>query len=104
LGASNASTFFQMNLKIRWNRQLLDWSGRAMARSGLRMMPMFPSPSLKFRTVSFPQYGFKAGISDGAFPSERDQPLLMLLGVDYHPSFQTIAFLIEETGSVMNGI
>ena len=69
-----------------------------MARSGLQMMPTFPSPSLKFRTVSFPQYGFKAGISDGAFPSERDQPLLMLLGVDYHPSFQTIAFLIEETG------
>ena len=38
-----------------------------MARSGLRMMPTFPSPSLKFRTVSFPQYGFKVGISDGAF-------------------------------------
>jgi hypothetical protein len=31
------------------------------------MMPTFPSPSLKFRTVSFPQYGFKAGISDKAF-------------------------------------
>ena len=29
------------------------------------------SPSLKFRTVSFPQYGFKAGISNEAFPSER---------------------------------
>src|SRR6516164_8284592 len=55
-------------------------SGKAMARTGLRMMPTFPSPplklsgrtmapgglprfpwpSLKFRTVSFPQYGFKA--------------------------------------------
>ena len=23
---------------------------------------------------------------------------MMLIGVDYHPSFQTIAFLIEETG------
>jgi hypothetical protein len=42
-----------------------------MARSGLRMMPTFPSPSLKFRTVRFPQYGFKAGISNEAFPSER---------------------------------
>jgi hypothetical protein len=31
------------------------------------MMPTFPSPSLKFRTVSFPQYGFKVGLSDGAF-------------------------------------
>jgi hypothetical protein len=34
-----------------------------MARSGLRMMPTFPSPSLKFRTVGFPQYGFKASLS-----------------------------------------
>jgi hypothetical protein len=38
-----------------------------MARIGLRMMPTFPSPPLKFRTVGFPQYGFKASISDGAF-------------------------------------
>src|SRR5271167_1370468 len=43
--------------------------GRAMARTGLRMMPTFPSLPLKSRTVSFPQYGFKAGLSDGAFPS-----------------------------------
>jgi hypothetical protein len=45
-----------------------DWSGRAMARSGLRMMPTFPLPSLKFRTAGFPQYGFKAGVSDRACP------------------------------------
>ena len=32
------------------------------------MKPTFPSPSLKFRTAGFPQYGFKAGMSDGAFP------------------------------------
>jgi hypothetical protein len=44
-------------------------SGRAMARTGLRMMPTFPSPSLKFRTAGFPQYGSKAGMSDGAFPN-----------------------------------
>jgi hypothetical protein len=43
-------------------------SGKAMARTGLRMMPTFPSPPLKFRTASFPRYGFKAGISDEAFP------------------------------------
>ena len=36
-------------------------SGRAMARTGLRMMPTFPSSPLKFRTAGFPQYGFKAG-------------------------------------------
>jgi hypothetical protein len=33
------------------------------------MMPTFPSPPLKFRTVSFPQYGFKVGISGAAFPA-----------------------------------
>ena len=38
-----------------------------MARTGLRMMPTSPSPSLKFRTVGFPQYGFKASMSEGAF-------------------------------------
>src|SRR6516165_1421737 len=43
-------------------------SGRTMARIGRRMMPPFPSSSLKFRTAGFPQYGFKAGRSDGAFP------------------------------------
>jgi hypothetical protein len=45
-----------------------DLSGWAKARSGLRMMPTFPLSSLKFRTAGFPQYGFKAGISDRAFP------------------------------------
>jgi len=37
-----------------------------MALIGLRMMPTFPSPSLKFRTSGFPQYGFKASMSDRA--------------------------------------
>ena len=46
-------------------------SGRTMARIGLRMMPTFPSSPLKFRTAGFPQYGFKAGISAGAFPQRR---------------------------------
>jgi len=31
------------------------------------MMPLFPLPPLKCRTVGFPQYGFKADISGGAF-------------------------------------
>jgi hypothetical protein len=33
-------------------------------------MPTFPLPSLKFRTAGFPQYGFKAGWSDKAFPCD----------------------------------
>jgi hypothetical protein len=40
-----------------------------MARSGLRMMPTFPSSPLKFRTAGFPRYGLKAGISGEAFPA-----------------------------------
>jgi hypothetical protein len=40
-----------------------------MARTGLRrMMPTSPSSPLKFRTVGFPQYGFKASLSDRACP------------------------------------
>ena len=42
------------------------WSSRTMARTGLRMMPTFPSSPLKFRTAGFPRYGFKASLSDGA--------------------------------------
>jgi hypothetical protein len=40
-----------------------------VARTGLRMMPTFPPPPLKFRTVGFPQYGFKASLSDPACPA-----------------------------------
>jgi hypothetical protein len=36
-----------------------------MARTGLRMMPTFPSPPLRFRTAGFPRYGSKASLSDG---------------------------------------
>ena len=32
-------------------------------------MPTFPPLSLKFRKAGFPRYGFKAGVSDSAFPS-----------------------------------
>ena len=43
--------------------------GRNEARTGLRMMPTFPRLCLKFRKAGFPRYGFKAGMSDGAFLS-----------------------------------
>jgi hypothetical protein len=42
-----------------------------MARTGLRMMPTFPSSPLKFRTAGFPQYGFKVSMSDRAFLQAR---------------------------------
>jgi len=28
----------------------------------------------------------------------RKEPNMMIIGVDYHPGFQEIAFLVEETG------
>src|SRR5215469_8765248 len=54
----------------RLDRTSFSWRtlGRIEARTGLRMMPTFPRSPLSFRTVSFPQYGWKAGLSDGAFP------------------------------------
>jgi len=46
-------------------------SGRIEARTGLRMMPTSPRSPLSFRTAGFPRYGWKAGLSDGAFPRRR---------------------------------
>jgi hypothetical protein len=46
-------------------------SGRIEARTGLRMMPTSPRSPLSFRTAGFPQYGWKAGLSGGAFPDRQ---------------------------------
>ena len=46
-------------------------SGRIEARTGLRMMPTSPRSPLSFRTAGFPQYGWKVGLSDRAFPIHR---------------------------------
>src|SRR6516225_1180620 len=67
----NITLVFDKGNNSAENFRLLDKSGKAMARTGLRMMPTFPSPPLKFRTAGFPQYGFKAGLSEGAFPARR---------------------------------
>src|SRR5262245_24586790 len=50
-------------VEVLKDRQPYMVSGGEMARTGLRMMPTSPSPSLKFRTAGFPQYGFKASLS-----------------------------------------
>jgi hypothetical protein len=47
------------------------------------MMPPFPSLSPKFRKAGFPRSGFKASLSDRAFPSVRE--FLAALGL--RPSF-----------------
>jgi hypothetical protein len=57
-----------------------------MARTGLRMMPTFPSSPLRFRTAGFPQYGSKAGLSDGAFPCGAS-----IASLGLHPSFVSSA-------------
>ena len=44
-----------------------------MALIGLRMMPTFPSPSLRFRTAGFPQYGSKAGYQSGPAQGRKDR-------------------------------
>src|SRR3954464_13328910 len=46
-------------------------SGRIEARTGLRMMPTFPRSPRSFRTAGFPQYGWEAGLSGGAFPDRQ---------------------------------
>ena len=51
-------------------------SGRVEARTGLRMMPTFPRPSLSFRTAGFPRYGWKAGFPAG--PSQTASCLSLL--------------------------
>jgi hypothetical protein len=70
-------------------------SSRAMARTGLRMMPTSPSPPLKFRTVSFPQYGSKISMSDSAFLSRnlvKPAPGIPSLPLSLPPSFAHVHF------------
>src|SRR5262249_6588591 len=65
-------------------------SGRIEARTGLRMMPTFPRPSLSFRTAGFPQYGWKAGFPSGAFPDHqrlKPAPGIRCPSSSLHPPF-----------------
>ena len=100
------------NARAYWEE--LDWSGRAMARSGLRMMPTFPLPSLKlpgramartrlrmmltfpslplkFRKAGFTRYGFKAGRSGRAFPTTRKLPVDRFASALRAPRFRVSA-------------
>jgi hypothetical protein len=51
-------------------------------------MPTFPPLPLKFRRADFLRYGFKAGLSDGAFPCESE----VFASSGLHPSFVPIAY------------
>ena len=83
LAAGGSPTFF---------RSLAARSGRTMARTGLRMMPTFPSSPLKFRTAGFPQYGFKAGLSAGAFPGTAPSSRLPGLLPAFVPAAANVTF------------
>jgi hypothetical protein len=61
-------------------------------------MPTFPPSPLSFRTAGFPRYGWKAGISDGAFPMRqrlKPAPGMRTLQHGWHPSF---AHLVVRIG------
>src|SRR6266853_104379 len=65
-------------------------SGGIEARTGLRMMPTSPRSPLSFRTAGFPQYGWKAGLSDGAFPDItqlKSAPDIRCMTAGLHPPF-----------------
>ena len=50
-----ASALSRTSASLGWGRSSASLpSGKAVARSGLRMMPTFPPPPLSFPTVSFP--------------------------------------------------
>jgi hypothetical protein len=49
-------------------RTHVGWSGRTVARSGLRIDADVSTVPLSFRTAGFPQYGWKVGLSGSAFP------------------------------------
>jgi hypothetical protein len=82
----------------------LPWSGMAMARIGLRMMPPFPSPSLRFRPVSFPQSGSKAGISDVAFLDTASRGWVQFAYALRAPAANNVvsSFRVEERGTPMH--
>ena len=48
-------------------------SGRTMARTGLRMMPTFPSSPLKFRTAGFPSTASRLAYQQVPSPQQRSR-------------------------------
>jgi hypothetical protein len=74
VGSACASSFSRLAQRIAVGTAITGRpprSGRIEARTGLRMMPTSPRSPLSFRTAGFPQYGWKDGVSDGAFPTRR---------------------------------
>jgi hypothetical protein len=69
-----------------------------MALIGLRMMPTFPSSSLRFRTAGFPQYGSKASMTNGVFPNGL-HPSLVATGILPRPKAQLSSPLCHRCAS-----
>jgi hypothetical protein len=67
------------------------------------MMPTFPRSSLSFRTAGFPQYGWKAGLSDGAFPyvaQLKPAPGIRCSSSSLRPSF--VHFVAASIGTALS--
>jgi hypothetical protein len=79
--------FRMTRLNPVWRNSVSCSPGGAVARTGLRMMPTFPLLPLKFRRADLLRYGFKAGLSNGAFPSISE----VFASCGLHPSFVPIA-------------
>jgi len=88
IGGSNSKRIVAVGMPVA---QHPPQSGRIEARFGLRMMPTFPRSPLSFRTAGFPQYGWKAGVSSGAFPvrqpSLKPAPGIHRKSLGLHPLF-----------------
>ena len=73
-------------------------------------MPTFPRSPLSFRTAGFPQYGWKAGLSDGAFPGVtqlKSAPDIRCLTAGLHPPFvylvvQRLPALSRDADSIVH--
>jgi hypothetical protein len=87
LFAERPASAFAAPTAVRFGWSVSCPPGGAVARTGLRMMPTFPLLPLKFRRADLLRYGFKAGLSNGAFPSSSE----VFASCGLHPSFVPIA-------------
>src|SRR6266446_8012734 len=78
-----------------------------MARTGLRMMPTFPSPPLKSRTAGFPQYVKKSSSLPNSFFAARGcARFLVLQGAtedEYEASHRVFASVRNDVDRTAGG-
>src|SRR5208282_5666773 len=71
--------------RVEWRREQFRSAASVVSAlssfvaNGCQTMPSFPPPPLKFRTVGFPQYGFKLAPATATFAPRAYRPPLHLL-------------------------